>query len=76
MGLWSRMEKAEVGTPPQFLSTHPSSHNRLQKIQSWLPDAEKKLEQSECHGIRGYGKHGISASRFLARTVLTDARSQ
>ena len=32
-GLWSRMEKEEQGAPPQFLSTHPSSHNRLGKIQ-------------------------------------------
>jgi len=57
MGLWSRMEKLEQaqGTVnPQFLSTHPSSHNRLEQIQTWLPQAEKKLEEGECSGIQGY----------------------
>lgn len=56
VGLWSRMHDAEEGAPPQFLSTHPSSHNRMEKIQSWLPDAEMKREQSGCGQISDYGK--------------------
>ncbi|THY34900.1 hypothetical protein D6D01_01771 [Aureobasidium pullulans] len=51
VGLWSRMHDAEEGAPPQFLSTHPSSHNRMEKIQSWLGDAEMKREQSGCGQI-------------------------
>ena len=54
--LWSRMEKEEQGAPPQFLSTHPSSHNRLGKIGNWLPEAQMKRENSDCQGLVGYGE--------------------
>lgn len=56
VGLWSRMEKAEQNAPPQFLSTHPSSHNRMEKIRSWLPEAEMKQEQAGCGNLAGYGE--------------------
>ncbi|KAK8202273.1 metalloendopeptidase [Zalaria obscura] len=56
VGLWSRMEQAEKGAPPQFLSTHPSSHNRMEKISEWLPKAEVKQEEAGCTNIRGYGE--------------------
>ncbi len=46
--LWAKMEKGEQGAPPQFLSTHPSSHNRMEKIRDWLPKAEEKREESNC----------------------------
>ena len=55
MGLWARMEQEEKGAPPQFLSTHPSSHNRLGKIRGWLPEAEQKSESNDCHVTSGYG---------------------
>lgn len=57
VGLWSRMEQAEQGAPPQFLSTHPSSHNRMEKIRSWLNEAEMKREESGCGMTAGYGKY-------------------
>ena len=47
-GLWARMEQIEQSAPPQFLSTHPSSHNRQEKILSWLPEAEMKREEGGC----------------------------
>ncbi|KAK5686987.1 metalloendopeptidase [Elasticomyces elasticus] len=56
MGLWSRMEQEEKGAPPQFLSTHPSNHNRLSKIEFWLPKAQAKLEASDCGMLTGYGE--------------------
>lgn len=56
VGLWGRMEKAEESAPPQFLSTHPSSHNRMEKIRSWLPDAEMRREQGGCGMTASYGK--------------------
>ncbi|MCJ1352671.1 MAG: hypothetical protein MMC33_002655 [Icmadophila ericetorum] len=46
--LWQRMEKAEKVKIPQFLSTHPSSHNRIGQIKAWLPEAEQKRADSEC----------------------------
>lgn len=54
IGLWSRMEKEEQYAPPQFLSTHPSSHNRLEKIRGWLPEAEMKSDASDCHSVGAY----------------------
>ncbi|WPH02763.1 Hypothetical protein R9X50_00563100 [Acrodontium crateriforme] len=55
MGLWARMEQDEHGrAPPPFLSTHPSSHNRLEKIREWLPQAQEKLAASECGTISGF----------------------
>jgi predicted Zn-dependent protease len=56
VGLWSRMHAAEHDAPPEFISTHPSSHNRMEKIQSWLGDAELKREQSGCGQVSDYGK--------------------
>ena len=40
--LWQRMEKASNGqAPPQFLSTHPSSGNRINQLEKYLPEALK-----------------------------------
>lgn len=37
--IWQRMSKANEGkSPPEFLSTHPSADNRIQKIQNWIPE--------------------------------------
>ncbi|KAH0366608.1 hypothetical protein KCU65_g5217, partial [Aureobasidium melanogenum] len=54
VGLWSRMHAAEHDAPPEFISTHPSSHNRMEKIQSWLGEAEMKREQSGCGQVSDY----------------------
>ncbi|KAK4987550.1 metalloendopeptidase [Elasticomyces elasticus] len=51
---WARMEKIMKFAPPQFLSTHPSNHGRLEKIQAWLPEAERKREETGCGSIAGY----------------------
>jgi len=35
--LWERMQKAKKGKePPQFLSTHPSSKNRIENLTKWI----------------------------------------
>jgi predicted Zn-dependent protease len=47
---WARMEKSGQDGPPQFLSTHPSNHNRGEKIKEWLPKAREEAEKSECAG--------------------------
>ena len=42
--LWKRMQEANKGKePPQFLSTHPSSANRIAQIRSWIPSIRKKF---------------------------------
>ena len=36
--LWRRMKEANKGNePPQFLSTHPSSDNRIKNLEKWIP---------------------------------------
>jgi|TARA_B100000427_G_C15376551_1_gene536868 predicted Zn-dependent protease len=37
VSLWERMKEANKGKePPQFLSTHPSSTNRIQNLKNWV----------------------------------------
>ncbi|KAL1647249.1 metalloendopeptidase [Didymella pomorum] len=54
MEFWARMEKSGQQGPPQILSTHPSNHNREEKIREWLPKAHEKAEASECSNTRRY----------------------
>lgn len=54
MELWNRMEKTGQAGPPQILSTHPSNHNREEKIREWLPKAMEKAKASECHVTSQY----------------------
>jgi predicted Zn-dependent protease len=56
VGLWARMEADEQGAPPEFISTHPSSHNRREKILSWLSEAEARREASGCGQVSDYGE--------------------
>ena len=38
VNLWERMKKAHKGKePPQFMSTHPSSDNRIISLNKWIP---------------------------------------
>jgi len=35
--LWERMKKSHKGKePPEFMSTHPSSDNRIKKLNEWM----------------------------------------
>lgn len=54
--LWRRMEKEAGYSPPQFLSTHPTSKNRAVMVESWLPEARDKLNQSDCAATIGYNE--------------------
>jgi predicted Zn-dependent protease len=56
VGLWRRMAAAEKGAPPQFLSTHPSSLSRVERIRGWLPQAEERYSNSQCGAIGGYAE--------------------
>ena len=58
VGFWHRMAKAEKVSPPQFLSTHPSSGNRVKAIEGWLPEADTKYSASDCSVMGRYGKIG------------------
>jgi predicted Zn-dependent protease len=41
VGFWQRMSQSGGAKPPEFLSTHPSDENRIQKIRSYMPEAMK-----------------------------------
>jgi predicted Zn-dependent protease len=39
---WKRMRRASKGKePPEFISDHPSDEHRIQRIEQWLPEAER-----------------------------------
>ena len=43
--LWERMRdytKKKSGTPPEFMSTHPSSENRIENFKKWIPEVKEK----------------------------------
>jgi predicted Zn-dependent protease len=41
LALWQRMEAGGGGSPPEYLSTHPSYDTRQQTIRGWLPEAQQ-----------------------------------
>lgn len=47
LSFWRRMASAKEGngTPPEFLSTHPSDETRIAQIQKHLPEARKYYRQ-------------------------------
>lgn len=58
VAFWGRMERAaeKGGSPPEMMSTHPSSHNRQEKLREWQGRAVEKLEASECGRTAGYSE--------------------
>jgi metalloendopeptidase OMA1, mitochondrial len=47
VAFWKRMERASKGhEPPEFLSDHPSDAHRVQRIEGWLPQAERAYRPS------------------------------
>ena len=42
VAFWKRMRRASRGkAPPEILSDHPSDEHRIQRIEKWLPEAER-----------------------------------
>jgi predicted Zn-dependent protease len=72
MEFWARMEKTGQRGPPQILSTHPSNHDREEKIREWLPKAQEKAEASECHMTSQYGMLSMN----VWRRIMTDVEQQ
>jgi predicted Zn-dependent protease len=45
LAFWKRMARASKGKePPEFASDHPSDEHRIERVQGWLPEAEKAYE--------------------------------
>lgn len=55
--MWERMERKQKGTS-EFLSTHPKHKSRIQNIEKWMPEALRKMDESDCvqqyEGFRSY----------------------
>jgi metalloendopeptidase OMA1, mitochondrial len=42
VAFWKRMKRLSAGKePPEFLSDHPSDEHRIERIEQWLPEAER-----------------------------------
>ena len=42
--VWQRMADAQKGNnPPEFLSTHPSPKNRIEKLKNWIPEVDLRF---------------------------------
>jgi metalloendopeptidase OMA1, mitochondrial len=42
VAFWKRMLRASKGKePPEFLSDHPSDAHRVERVEAWLPEAER-----------------------------------
>ena len=42
---WQRMASTGGGSPPEFLSTHPSYDTRIENIKNWIPEAMKYYQK-------------------------------
>jgi metalloendopeptidase OMA1, mitochondrial len=45
---WKHMKQISKREISQFVSTHPSSDTRIQKIKSWMPEAKDRFHTSNC----------------------------
>ncbi len=45
--LWQKMQAANKGAPPQWMSTHPSGDTRIKEIQKHLPDVMPLYERAK-----------------------------
>ncbi|KAI1822137.1 peptidase family M48-domain-containing protein [Xylaria intraflava] len=71
LGFWERMKKAQQEEPPEWMSTHPSNSNRIQKIQEWMPEALDKMHQSDCRGTATFAN---LFRRALERHIVMERR--
>jgi predicted Zn-dependent protease len=45
--VWQRMQQGSEGTPPEFLSTHPSHETRIERLQKEMPDALEVFQNAD-----------------------------
>ena len=48
--LWQNMSKAGGSKPPEFLSTHPASENRIESLQKRMPHAMELYREAQAQG--------------------------
>ena len=48
VAFWKRMALASKGkAPPEFASDHPSDQHRIERVEGWLPEAERAFEPAQ-----------------------------
>jgi metalloendopeptidase OMA1, mitochondrial len=48
LAFWKRMARASKGKePPEFASDHPSDQHRIERVQGWLPEAERAYKPAQ-----------------------------
>jgi predicted Zn-dependent protease len=48
VAFWKRMARASKGKePPEFASDHPSDQHRIERVQGWLPEAERAYKPAQ-----------------------------
>jgi metalloendopeptidase OMA1, mitochondrial len=48
VAFWKRMKRASRGKqPPEFASDHPSDEHRIERIEKWLPEAERAYKPAQ-----------------------------
>ncbi|KAF9939115.1 hypothetical protein BGZ75_005585 [Mortierella antarctica] len=52
--MWTRMSAQERGPNLSFLNTHPSSKDRIVKMQQWMPEALDTWHKSDCATTNAY----------------------
>jgi predicted Zn-dependent protease len=68
VALWQNMEAAEGGSPPTFLSTHPSHESRIRDLEKRMPSAWKLYEAARSRG----DSPRCTLDRFSSREPATD----
>ncbi|CAF0950762.1 unnamed protein product [Adineta steineri] len=55
VAFWQRMDEqvGKGGSPPQFMSDHPSHNTRIGHLQTWMPEAEKEFASHHQHNAPG-----------------------
>ncbi|KAJ5322812.1 hypothetical protein N7452_011101 [Penicillium brevicompactum] len=52
VGVWTRMHEEEENEPLEFMSSHPSRYNRMERIRGWLEKANEIYEENDCKAVR------------------------
>jgi len=50
VNLWQNMAANSGGSPPEFLSTHPSNQTRIEGLQARIPEAMPLYQQAQSAG--------------------------
>ncbi|KAF9578769.1 hypothetical protein BGW38_005275, partial [Lunasporangiospora selenospora] len=54
--MWGRMHAQERGPSIGFLNTHPTSKNRIVKLEEWMPEALDTWHKSDCATTNAYAQ--------------------